>query len=92
MISFEETKILVKEVSKALTPKGLSIIYGPFMRKGKLISKNDMEFHHSLITTDPDLGYKNDIDMLGLFCEAGLVHLSTNKMPANNFAFITQKP
>ena len=92
LISFEETKILVKEVSKALTPKGLSIIYGPFMRKGKLISKNDMEFHHNLITTDPDLGYKNDVDMLGLFREAGLVHLSTNKMPANNLAFITQKP
>ncbi len=92
LISFEETKILVKEVSKALVPKGVSIIYGPFMRKGKLISKNDMEFHHSLITSDPDLGYKNDVDMLGLFCEAGLVHLSTNKMPANNLAFITQKP
>ena len=53
LISFEETKILVKEVSKALTPKGLSIIYGPFMRKGKLISKIDMEFHHSLISTNP---------------------------------------
>ena len=92
LISFEETKILVKEVSKALKPKGLSIIYGPFMRKGKLISKNDMEFHNSLINTDPDLGYKNDIDMLDLFREAGLVHLSTNKMPANNLAFITQKP
>ena len=50
-------------MSKALTPKGLSIIYGPFMRKGELISKNDMEFHNSLINTDPDLGYKNDIDM-----------------------------
>ena len=92
LISYEETKILVKEVSKALNPKGLSIIYGPFMRKGKLISKNDMEFHHSLINTDPDLGYKNDIDMLDLFREAGLVHLSTNNMPANNLAFITQKP
>ena len=92
LISFEETKILVKEVSKALTPKGLSIIYGPFMRKGKLISKSDMEFHHSLINTDPDLGYKNDVDMLNLFREAGLVHLSTKKMPANNLAFITQKP
>ena len=92
LISFEETKILVKEVFKALTPKGLLIIYGPFMRKGKLISKNDMEFHHSLINTDPDLGYKNDIDMLNLFREAGLVHLSTNKMPANNLALITQKP
>ena len=92
LISFEETKILVKEVSKALTPKGLSIIYGPFMRKGELISKGDIQFHHSLINTDPYLGYKNDIDMLNLFREAGLVHLSTNEMPANNLAFITQKP
>ena len=92
LISIEETKILVKEVSKALAPKGVSIIYGPFMRSGELISESDVEFHHSLINTDPDLGYKNDVDMLNLFGEAGLVHLSTNKMPANNLAFITQKP
>ncbi len=70
LISFDQTKILVEEVSKALTPKGLSIIYGPFMRKGELISKSDIEFHHNLINTDPDLGYKNDIDMLNLFREA----------------------
>ena len=92
LISTKETKILVKEMSKALASNGLSIIYGPFMRSGKLISKNDMEFHHSLINTDPDLGYKNDLDMLNLFGEAGLVHLSTEKMPANNLAFILQKP
>ena len=91
LISTKETKILVKEMSKALASNGLSIIYGPFMRSGKLISKNDMEFHHSLINTDPDLGYKNDVDMLNLFSEAGLVHLSTKKMPANNLAFIFQK-
>ena len=91
LISTKETKILVKEMSKALASNGLSIIYGPFMRSGKLISKNDMEFHHSLINADPDLGYKNDVDMLNLFCEEGLVHLSTEKMPANNLAFILQK-
>ncbi len=91
LISTKETKILVKEMSKALASNGLSIIYGPFMRSGKLISKNDMEFHHSLINTDPDLGYKNDVDMLNLFGEESLVHLSTEKMPANNLAFILQK-
>ena len=92
LISTKETKILVEEISKALVSKGLSIIYGPFMRSGKLTSKSDMEFHHSLINTDPDLGYKNDIDMLNLFGEAGLAHLSTENMPANNLAFILQKP
>ena len=75
----------------ALASKGLSIIYGPFMRCGKLVSKADFEFHHSLISTDPDLGYKNDVDMINLFGEEGLLHLSTEKMPANNLAFILQK-
>ena len=92
LISTQETKILVEEMSKALNSNGLSIIYGPFMRSGKLTSKSDMEFHQSLINTDPDLGYKNDIDMLNLFGEAGLIHLSTENMPANNLAFILQKP
>jgi hypothetical protein len=62
------------------------------MRSGKLISKSDLEFHHSLINTDPDLEYKNDINMLNLFGEVGLIHLSTENMPANNLAFILQKP
>ncbi len=92
LISIKETKILVKEISKALTANGLSIIYGPFMRNGKLISMRDMEFHHSLINTDPCLGYKNDIDMFNLFDEAGLIHLSTEEMPANNFSFVLKKP
>ena len=92
LISIKETKVLVKEISKALARKGLSIIYGPFMRSGKLISKSDMEFHHSLINTDPNLGYKNDVDMLNLFSEVGLVHLNTERMPANNLAFVLQKP
>ena len=92
LISTQETKILVEEMSKALNSNGLSIIYGPFMRSGKLTSKNDMEFHQSLINTDPVLGYKNDVNMLNLFGEAGLIHLSTENMPANNLAFILQKP
>ena len=79
-------------MSKAMASKGFSIIYGPFMRSGKLVSKRDKEFHHSLINTDPDLGYKNDVDMLDLFAKAGLIHLRTEKMPANNLAFILQKP
>ena len=92
LISTKETKILVEEMSKALNSNGLSIIYGPFTRSGKLTSKSDLEFHQSLINTDPDLGYKNDVDMLNLFGEAELIYLSTENMPANNLAFILQKP
>jgi hypothetical protein len=34
------------------------------------------------------LGYKNDVDMLNLFGEAELIHLSTENMPANNLAVL----
>ena len=44
LISTRETKILVKEMSQIAGSRGLSIIYGPFMRSGKLISEGDMEF------------------------------------------------
>ena len=91
LIGIKETKILVNEMPKAMSSNGYAIIYGPFMRSGKLTTKNDIEFHHSLINTNPDLGYKNDEDMLNLFKEAGLVHISTEKMPANNLAFILKK-
>ena len=57
LISTKETKILVREISRALASNGLSIIYGPFMRSGKLISKSDMEFHQSLINKNPCLLY-----------------------------------
>ena len=91
LISIKETDILFKEICKALASNGLLIIYGPFMRSGKLISKADIDFHNSLINTDPDLGYKNDIDIMHVLSEVGLVHMSTEKMPANNLAFIFQK-
>ena len=92
LISTRETKILVNEIPKAMSSNGFAIIYGPFMCSGKFISKNDKEFHNSLTNTNPDLGYKNDADMLNLFKEAGLIHIRTEIMPANNLAFILIKP
>ena len=91
LISWNETEILIDELSNSLTPSGVALIYGPFKRKGKLISEGDINFHNSLIETDPDLGYKNDIDMSKMFVQSGLIHLETVKMPANNLAFVLQK-
>ena len=65
LISTKGTKILIKEMSKAMASNGFSIIYGPFMRNGTLISKSDIEFHHSLIFVF--------WDQLFLFCK---FHLS----------------
>ena len=91
LISWDETETLIGELSIALKTKGIALVYGPFMRNGQLISEGDKNFHTSLIQTDPDIGYKNDLEMLTLFSNSGLVHLETVGMPANNAAFVLQK-
>ena len=91
LISCREAETLIDEISKALNPMGVALIYGPFMREGQLTSEGDQNFHKSLIQTDPDLGYKNNLDMITLFAQSGLLHLETVEMPANNLAFVLQK-
>ncbi len=91
LISWNETKTLLSELSKALKRNGVALIYGPFMRNGQLTSEGDHNFHNSLIQTDPDIGYKNDLDVQKLFFNSGLLLLETVEMPANNLACILQK-
>ena len=91
LISLNETETLFDELSKALKKKGIALVYGPFMRNGQLTSEGDKTFHNSLIQTDPDIGYKNDLDMLTFFSNSGLFCLETVEMPANNLAFVLKK-
>ena len=91
LISWNETKTLISELSKSLIKNGIVFIYGPFLRNGNLTSEGDKIFHNSLIQTDPDIGYKNDLDMLTLFANSSLSHLETVVMPANNLGFVLQK-
>jgi hypothetical protein len=92
LISLKDTKVLLSESFFALAPKGFLIIYGPFMRDGKLTSKGDIDFNKSIKKRNNKLGYKNDINLLKLFLNIGFLHEQTVKMPANNLAFIIKKP
>ena len=91
LVSHEEAEILIVEISRALAPKGIAILYGPFKRNSELCSQGDIDFHQSIIEADPALGYKNDADILYLFAQTGLIHKETEKMPANNLSFVFQK-
>ena len=91
LISWNETEILINQLSKALKTKGIALIYGPFMRNGELTSEGDRNFHISLTQTDPDIGYKDDLDMLTLFSKSGLSCKEKAQMPANNLAFVLKK-
>ncbi|WP_170607341.1 DUF938 domain-containing protein [Ruegeria arenilitoris] len=91
LISWWEVKTLVFEAAQALNIDGQFVVYGPFMREGRLTSNGDIQFHEALVQQDPEIGYKNDMDMLALFQRCRLEVTETKEMPANNLAFVTKK-
>ena len=66
IISFKETKIILNEAFKALAPEGFLMIYGPFMRNGKLTSQGDIGFDKKIKENNINWGYKNDITLFRL--------------------------
>ena len=91
LISMSETATLIHEASTALAPNGTLILYGPFKRGGTLTSDGDATFDADLRSTDPDIGYKDDLDIIRLLGDAGLINRGTVAMSANNLAFIARK-
>ena len=92
LISTPETERLISQVATALTPGGRAVLYGPFLRGGDLISDGDKAFHASLIAQDPEIGYKDDFDIMDLLQDAGLEMAEVIEMPANNLALVAEKP
>lgn len=88
LISEAEARMILAEVSNALTPNGQFLLYGPFMRGGELTSAGDESFHQSLVNADPEIGYKDDFDIIDWAGEYGLSPRHVLEMPANNLAFV----
>jgi cyclopropane fatty-acyl-phospholipid synthase-like methyltransferase len=91
LISFKEMKNLVKGSSSALKSNGHLIVYGPFMRGSELTSDEDIKFHSSLVACDPEIGYKDDFDILDEIEANNLCPEAVIEMPANNLMFIAKK-
>ncbi len=92
LISETEARSVIAEVAKALAPGGVFLLYGPFMRGGELTSQGDERFHESLISTDADIGYKDDFDVIDWAQEAGLETAHVLEMPANNLSLVFSRP
>ncbi len=92
LISAAEAETLIREAGLALAPGGVFVIYGPFMRGGELTSEGDRDFHAQLSGRDPQIGYKDDFDMIDLLQSAGLEMAQVVEMPANNLALVARKP
>lgn len=91
LISFKEMKNLVRGSSSALKSNGHLIVYGPFMRGSELTSDEDIKFHSSLVECDPEIGYKDDFDILDEIEANNLCPEAVIEMPANNLMFIAKK-
>lgn len=92
LISDAQARILIAEAGMALCPGGKFIFYGPFLRSGVATSDGDRRFHASLQAQDPQIGYKNDTDVLAWVNAAGLQLVVVKEMPANNLIFVTERP
>jgi len=91
LISNKEMITLIRESSLALQNNSYFVIYGPFMRGGELTSVKDIQFHTSLIECDPDIGYKDDFDLLDEIEANNLSPEAIIEMPSNNLMFIAKK-
>ena len=91
LISFKEMKSLIRGSSSALNSNGYLIFYGPFMRGSELTSDEDIKFHSSLVACDPEIGYKDDFDILDEIEANNLCPEAVIEMPANNLMFIAKK-
>lgn len=88
LISTPEAQRLIQEAATCLAPAGTLVIYGPFSRAGELTSEGDETFHASLVGHDPEIGYKDDFDVLDWAEDAGLTPGAVIEMPANNLGLV----
>ncbi|UYV38411.1 class I SAM-dependent methyltransferase [Rhodobacteraceae bacterium D3-12] len=90
LVSTGEAKTLISEVAQALSPGGVFVLYGPFLRDGEASSDGDAKFHDSLRRQDTEIGYKDNWDVIEWLQSQGLELVEVVEMPANNLAFVSR--
>lgn len=90
LISDAAANTVLSQAAQVLTPHGVLILYGPFMRAGQLTSDGDKSFHAELRGADPAIGYKDDRWINEILTQAGL-DLKVVEMPANNLCLIARQ-
>jgi SAM-dependent methyltransferase len=91
LISKPEAETVLSEVALALAPGGIFALYGPFLRDGTATSEGDAAFDASLRAQDPAIGYKEVVDTCAHLVAAGLSHVETVAMPANNLLLVFER-
>lgn len=84
LISDSAAETVLSGIAEVLAPRGVALIYGPFLRDGGTTSDGDAAFHASLQAQDPAIGYKDVAWVSGKLVASGLRLVETVRMPANN--------
>ena len=63
LISWNETEILISELSKALKTQGIALIYGPFMQDSQVIRTNESYDYFKSINIDKTKSYMDSISV-----------------------------
>lgn len=91
LISRPKAETVLRGIADVLAPGGVAILYGPFLRDGETTSEGDAAFDSALRSQDPEIGYKDVVDVVATLVKAGLTHAETQKMPANNLLLVLRK-
>ncbi|MDG2303335.1 MAG: DUF938 domain-containing protein [Candidatus Binatia bacterium] len=79
---------LVVGAGRALEPKGLLILYGPYRRDGAHTAASNASFDEDLRARNPSWGIRDLEFVTAEAANAGLVHQGTTQMPANNLLLV----
>ncbi len=82
---------LLSNAGRHLPPSGLLIMYGPYKRNGAHTAPSNAAFDESLKARDPTWGIRNLEDVVDCADSAGLDHVETVEMPANNLSVVYRR-
>ena len=88
IMSWEMVVKMFAGASRVLIPAGLFIVYGPFNHNGEFTSEGNYRFDMQLKGDDPQMGIRDDRDVIALGKQYALEHTETFEMPANNQVLI----
>lgn len=91
LIPTPATEGVLTGIAQALGPRGVALIYGPFLRDGEATSDGDAAFDAQLRAQDPAIGYKDVIWVLSHLATRGLRVIETVRMPANNLLLAVER-
>lgn len=82
---------LIEGAGRVLSPGGVLILYGPFRLAGRHTAPSNEAFDMDLRARDPRWGVR-DLEAIGKLAQAaGLDHLDSVAMPANNLSVVWRK-